>query len=210
MNNYIEALQWRYATKKFDPTRKISDEDIKYLKDAVQLSVSSYGLQPYTVIVVKDQSTKEKLREAGYNQSQITDSSHLFVFAHQTDFGEELVNTFIDSAAEIRKMDKKDLKPYEDMMKNSLIPLPQETKSNWTARQAYIAMGTLISAAALKNIDACPMEGFQNEDFNKILNLTDRNLNAVAITAVGYRSAEDEAQHYAKVRREQQTLFETI
>ncbi len=210
MNNYLEALKWRYATKKFDSAKKISAEELDYLKEAVQLSVSSFGLQPYKVIIVQDQETKEKLRKVGFNQPQITDSSHLFVFAHATDFGEELVDTYVDDIAAAREMDINDLKPLSEMMKGSVIPLSKEVKSAWSSRQAYIALGTLISAAALQKIDACPMEGFNNEGFNEILNLSDKNLNAVAIVAVGYRSPQDETQHYAKVRRGNDALFETV
>ncbi|RXG12942.1 nitroreductase [Leeuwenhoekiella aestuarii] len=210
MSNYIENLNWRYATKKFDASKKVSAEDLQTLKDAVQLSASSYGLQPYKIVVVEEETVKEQLKEAGYNQSQFTDASAIFVFAHQTDFGEELVDSYINHAARIQQVEAGSLEQYADLMKNALLNLPQEAKAGWTSRQAYIALGNLLSAAAAHKIDTCPMEGFDADAFDRILGLKDQNLHAVVVAAVGYRSADDKMQHAKKVRRPQEELFITI
>ena len=210
MSTYLEDLNWRYAVKKFNPDKKISADDLATLKEAVQLSASSYGLQPYKILVVKDDAVKAKLKEAGYNQTQFTDASEIFVFAHQTDFGAELVDSYIEIAAEANGVKPEAMQDYANVMKNSLLNLPQEAKAGWTARQAYIAIGNLLSAAAAHKIDACPMEGFNAEAFDEILNLKGTNLHAVAVVAVGYRSEEDSHQHDPKVRRPQEVLFETI
>ncbi|WP_224483517.1 NAD(P)H-dependent oxidoreductase [Robertkochia aurantiaca] len=207
---FIEDLKWRYATKKFDASRKISAENLNILKEAVRLSASSYGLQPYNVLIIEDAELKEKLRPAAWDQSQVTDASHVFIFANNTDFGAEEIDAYINNVVNTRNLKAEDLKGYADFMKSKITPLPQETRSNWTARQAYIALGNLLSAAASLKIDACPMEGFEPAQFNEILGLNEKNLNAVAMVTVGYRSEEDDTQHYAKVRKSQDELFITL
>ena len=210
MSNYIDDLNWRYAVKQFDASKKVSEEDLQKLIDAVQLSASSYGLQPYKILVIKDQAVKEKLKAAGYNQSQFSDATAVFVFAHQTDFDSELVDSYIELSERIKELETGTLEGYANLMKNALLNLPQEAKAGWTSRQAYIALGNLLSAAAAHKIDACPMEGFEAATFDEILGLTEQNLHAVVVAAVGYRSAEDETQHAPKVRRPQEELFEII
>lgn len=210
MSNILEHRTWRYATKKFDTTKKVSDEDLETLLEATRLSASSYGLQPYHVIVVSDQKVKEQLKPASWNQSQITDASHIIVFANATEFGEELVDDYLANVSETRNIPEEGLKGYSDFMKSKLIDLPTETKSNWTARQAYIAFGNLMQAAAELKIDTCPMEGFESDKYNEILGLEDKNLNAAVVLAVGYRSAEDETQHLPKVRKSKEELFTLI
>jgi len=210
MSNYIDDLNWRYAVKQFDASKKVSEEDLQKLIDAVQLSASSYGLQPYKILVIKDQAVKEKLKAAGYNQSQFTDATAVFVFAHQTDFDAELIDSYIELSERIKELETGTLEGYANLMKNALLNLPQEAKAGWTSRQAYIALGNLLSVAAAHKIDTCPMEGFEATAFDEILGLTEQNLHAVVVAAVGYRSAEDETQHAPKVRRPQEELFEII
>jgi nitroreductase len=210
MDNYIEDLQWRYATKKFDPTKQVLEEDLDYLKKAMQLSASSYGLQPYEILIVKDSEIREKLKPVSWNQSQITDASYVIVIANKTNFGEELVDDYITNVSETRNIPIEDLKGYADFMKKTLSEFTSEQKEIWTAKQTYIVLGNLLSAAAIKKIDACPMEGFDAKKVNEILELNHRNLNASVIATIGYRSDEDLTQHYAKVRRPKQELFNTI
>lgn len=210
MSKYIDDLNWRYATKKFDASKKVSAEDLEILKEAVQLSASSYGLQPYKILVVQDENVKAQFKEAGYNQSQFTEASEIFVFAHQTDFGPELVDSYIAHAERIQGLETGSLEDYANTMKGSLLPLPQEAKAGWTARQTYIAIGNLLSAAAIHKIDACPMEGFDASKFDEILDLKKDKLHAIAVVAVGYRSEDDKYQHCKKVRRPQDELFTTI
>ena len=207
MSNYIEHLNWRYAVKQFDASKKVSDEDLQKLIDAVQLSASSYGLQPYKILVVKDQAVKEKLKAAGYNQSRFSDATALTLDPHQTDFDAELVDSYINHAERIKELESGALENYANLMKNSLINLPKEAKAGWSARQAYLALGNLLSAAAAHRIDACPMEGFDADAFDTILGLKDQNLHAVVVAAVGYRSDADQTQHAKKVRRPQEELF---
>ncbi|WP_127138507.1 NAD(P)H-dependent oxidoreductase [Flagellimonas oceanensis] len=209
-SSVIDNRTWRYATKKFDATKKISEKDLETLLDAIRLSASSYGLQPYEVLVISDQKVKERLRPASWDQSQIEDASQVIVFANKTNYGEELVDEFVTNVSKTRDIPMDGLKGYSDFMKSKLIDLPLEAKSNWTARQAYIALGNTLQAAAELKIDTCPMEGFESDKYNEILGLKDKDLNAAVVLAVGYRSEEDATQHLPKVRKSKEELFTLI
>lgn len=207
MNSILENRTWRYATKKFDSSKKISNEALNLLLEATRLSASSYGLQPYHVVVITNPEIREQLKPVSWGQSQVTDASHLIVFAHQTDFGGELVDDYLANVSETRNIPGETLKGYGDFAKSKLVDLPQRTKEDWAAKQVYLALGNLMQAAAELKIDTCPMEGFEAEAYNTILNLTDKNLSASVVVPVGYRSDEDQTQHLAKVRKSNQELF---
>ena len=210
MNNYIEALKWRYATKKFDTSKKVAAEDLNILKEAMQLSASSYGLQPYKILVIEDEEIRKQLQPAAYGQSQIVDASHLIVIANKTDFDENLVDSYVDEISKVRGIESAQLSGMADYMKKNVVDLAPETKAQWTAKQTYIVLGNLLAAAAQLKIDTCPMEGFDAKKFNEILGLANNDYNASVIVALGYRSADDTTQHLPKVRRPQEVLFETI
>ncbi|PXX26875.1 NAD(P)H-dependent oxidoreductase [Arenibacter sp. ARW7G5Y1] len=210
MNSYIKNLNWRYATKKFDASKKVSQKDLDNLLEATSLSASSYGLQPYEILVIEDAALRKKLQPAAWGQSQITEASHLIVLANQSTFGEELVDDYLDNVSETRGIPSNDLQAYSDFMKSKLMPLSESAKATWTARQTYIALGNLLSAAADLKIDTCPMEGFDNAQFNEILGLKGKGLNAAVLIAVGYRSEEDKTQHYKKVRKAKENLITHI
>ncbi|MDA6068433.1 NAD(P)H-dependent oxidoreductase [Flavobacterium sp. AC] len=210
MSTLLDNLNWRYATKKFDATKKISSADLNTLKEAVRLSASSYGLQPYKVIIVENPEIREKLKAAAYGQTQITDSSQLFIFANDLNAGAESVDAYIKNISETRGVPADALAGFADMMKGTIANLSQEAKNIWTAKQTYIALGTLLSAASELKIDATPMEGFNAAAFNEILGLDKLGLNASVIATVGYRHGEDDTQHYKKVRKSNEELFITI
>jgi len=210
MSSLLENLNWRYATKKFDATKKISDADLNTLKEAVRLAASSYGLQPYKVVIVENPEIREQLKAAAYGQTQITDASQLFIFANDLNAGPESVADYIKNISETRGIPVKALGGFEDMMNGVISNLSQEAKNIWTAKQTYIALGTLLSAAAELKIDATPMEGFNPAAFNEILGFDKLGLNASVIATVGYRHEEDEAQHFKKVRKSQEELFITL
>jgi nitroreductase len=210
MNTVIEHRTGRYATKKFDAAKKVSDKDLETLMEATRLSASSYGLQPYHIFVITDSKLKEQLKPVSWGQTQITDASHIFVFANATDFGNELVDDYLENVSKTRDIPAEGLKGYSDFMKSKLIGLPKEIKNHWNARQAYIAFGNLMQAAAELKIDTCPIEGFESDKYNEILGLSEKNLNAAVVLAVGYRSEEDETQHLAKVRKSNKELFTHI
>ncbi len=210
MNKLITDLNWRYATKQYDTSKKVSESDISTLKEAIRLSVSSYGLQPYKVLIIEDEITRLELREAGFDQPQITDGSYFFVFANMTEFGPADVDAYIDNVSKTRSAPVEKLTDYADMMKGSISKMSDSEKSAWTAKQTYIALGSLITAAASLRIDASPMEGFQPDKFDEILGLKEKGLHAAVIAAVGYRHIDDKTQHYVKVRKPHDQLFMTV
>ncbi len=210
MSTIIESLNWRYATKKFDPSAKVSAEDLNTLKEAIRLSASSYGMQPYEVFVIEDPEIRRQLKEASWGQPQITDASHLIVFASKTDVTAKDTEAYMNNISKTRNIPVESLSGFRNMINNSVISLPQEVKSTWAAKQAYIALGNLLASAAQLQIDACPMEGFDAEGYNKILGLKEKGLNAAVIATIGYRSSEDEMQQLPKVRKPSEELFTSI
>ena len=212
MINYLESLNWRYATKKYDTTKKVSKEDLETLKEAVRLSVSSVGLQPYKIFVVESEEMRNKLKAAagGNNQNIIADSSYLFVFANELNIGDQHVATYINNISKTRGIDADNLKGFGDYISGFLGGLTEEQKNIWTAKQSYIALSTLVNTAAILKIDTTAMEGFNAEEFNKILGLDKLGLHAAVIAAVGYRHEEDANQHFVKVRKPSEELFVTL
>lgn len=207
MSNLIESLNWRYATKKFDASKKISDADFNTIKEAIRLSASSYGLQPYKVLVIESPELRAKIQPAAWGQSQIVDASHVLVFANQTDFGDAEIEAFGDNMAETRGIPAESIQGYVNFVKSKISTLPLEKRDNWTSKQAYIALGTLLNIAAELKIDATPMEGFEPEKINEILGLDKLGLNASLIATLGYRHEEDAAQHLKKVRKSNEEFY---
>ncbi len=204
---FIEKMKWRYATKQFDKNRKINDADLEKLKEAVKLSASSFGLQLYKIILPTDEKRHE-LRKVSFDQPQITDASHLMVFAFRSDIDNSDVDEFVDLVARTRKQDKSALAGFGEMMNNFVSS--RDDLDEWAARQTYLALGTLLAAAADMKIDSCPMEGFDPREYDRILGLKEKNLRTTVIAALGYRSPEDQYQHLPKVRRPKEELFEEI
>lgn len=207
MSNFIKNANWRYATKKFDATKKVSEEDVNILKEAVRLSASSYGLQPYKVIFVENPELRAQLQPVAWGQSQITEASHLLVFANITNFGEAQIDAHINNVAATRGLPTDALKGYSDFMKSKITTLSEEKRNVWTSKQTYIALSNLLNAAAELGIDVTPMEGFEADKFNEILGLEALGLNASLVATIGYRHAEDATQNYAKVRKSNEELF---
>lgn len=210
MSTILEDLNWRYATKKFDTGKKISDHDLEILKEAIRLTPSSYGLQPYKVLFVSSPELREKLQPAAWGQSQIVDASHVVVFANMTDFGDADIDAVIDNMTTTRGLPAGALKGYADFMKSKISPLDSEKRNTWSSKQTYLALGNLMLAAAQLRIDVTPMEGFDPEAFNQILGLDNMKLNASVVATIGYRHEADAAQHFAKVRKSKDELFVTL
>ncbi|WP_348800255.1 NAD(P)H-dependent oxidoreductase [Flavobacterium adhaerens] len=210
MSNFLNNQNWRYATKKFDATKKISNEDLNTLKEAIRLSSSSYGLQPYKVIIVENPELRAKLQPAAWGQSQIVDASHLFIFANETNIGDEAIDNFLKSISLTRDTPIESLTGYGDFMKSKISTLDPAVKNIWTSKQTYLALGNLLNAAAELKIDVTPMEGFVPDQVNEILGLDKLNLNASLIATVGYRHKEDATQFNKKVRKSQEELFITL
>lgn len=212
MKNYIESQKWRYAVKKYDPSKKVSAEDLSFLKEAVQLSVSSVGLQPYKIIIAESQEAKEKLAEgaSGNNANLFRDSSHIFIFANEVNIGNDQVGAYMTNISELRGVTVEALAGFESYIKGFLNSLTEEQRNIWTAKQTYIALANLIHSAPLVNVDATPMEGFDAEKINEILGLNEKGLNASLVATIGYRHEEDAQQHAKKVRKPENELFITL
>lgn len=206
----LDSLNWRYATKAFDKTRKISDEDWTTLKESISLAPTSYGIQPYKVLIIEDAATREQLRAAAYGQAQLTDASHLIVFAYKKTLTDADIEEFVERIVDVRGQSRESLADYENAMKGAA----QRAVSGgyietWNSRQAYIALGFLLETAALLGIDATPMEGFDAAQFNAILGLEDYS--AVAVAALGYRDTENDwLANLPKVRKADHELIERI
>ena len=197
----LGQLNWRYATKQFDPSRKISPEDWEALEEALVLSPSSGGLQPWTFVVVDDPAVREKLSPASFGQAQVKDASHLVVFTAKKNFGAADVDAHIAHTAEVRGVPVEALAPFRNMLVGGIVEAMDPVALRaWAARQACIALGNLLTSAALLGIDACPMEGFIPAQYDSILGLEERGLASVVICTLGYRAATDAYAGLPKVR----------
>ena|SRR3989338_4024094 len=209
MKTIIEAMSWRYAVKKFDPSRKISSEDWKELTEALRLSPSSYGLQPWRFLIIEDPELREKLKKEARSQSQVTDASHFIVFCLPK-IDEGLVQRHISNIAGTRNVSLDSLQEYRQRILDSLKKRDAAGNEAWAQKQIYIALGVLLTAAAVKKIDTCPMEGIDKKAFDKILGLSENGLRTVVTCALGYRSAEDDYSKKKKVRFARDEVFVEI
>jgi nitroreductase len=197
---FLASLEWRYATKAFD-TRKLPEATWAALEESLRLTPSSYGLQPWKFIVVNDPALRAKLRPVSWNQSQVTDASHLVVFARRTEVTETDVNEFFNQMVSERQADATKLEPYRQMMLGGVVNgKDASAQKDWAARQLYIALGQLMGAAAAMAIDTCPLEGIDPAAYTEILGLKGTGYEVVVACAVGYRSAEDKYAGMKKIR----------
>jgi nitroreductase len=197
----LTQLKWRYATKQFDPQRKISPQDWTALEESLVLTPSSFGLQPWKFVVVTDKATRQELVPASWGQHQVADASHLVVFAIKKNLGEKDIEVYLNRIAEVRGVPRASLASYRDMMIGSLIKgLDAAARNNWAANQVYIALGNFLTSAALLGIDACPMEGIEPAKYDEILGLDNQGLSTVVVATAGYRAATDEYAALKKVR----------
>jgi len=204
----IDDLNWRYATKRFDAEKKLSDEQLSFLKESIRLSASSYGMQAYKVLIVENPETRLKLMEASFGQRPIVDASHLFVFCAYTKVLEKDVQKYMDLIKLTRGTHLDDLVPFQKGILSSVNKLTDSSLVEWTSKQTYIALGQLLHTCASMRIDALPMEGFKAKEFNKILDIDAQHLTATLACPVGYRHDQDTAQFRKKVRKPIQDLFE--
>lgn len=197
----IANLEWRYATKKFDPSKKIDKKTWETLEQALVLTPSSYGLQPWKFIIVEDMETRKKLQAASWNQSQVTDCSHHVVFVIKEKMDEEHISKFIEQTAKVRNQDISTLEGYKKMMIGDLVNGPRaEVITEWAARQAYIALGNFMTAAAVLGVDTCPFEGIEPKKYDEILGLAGSGWKTVCACPAGYRAEDDKYAQAKKVR----------
>jgi nitroreductase len=202
MSELLQNLQWRYAAKKMDPSKTVSQENVDFILEAIRLSASSSGLQPYEVIVVTNPEVRAQIVPHAWNQGQITDGSHLLVFAAWDNYTAERINHMFDLVNEQRGFKNEGWENYRQMLLNTYPQRDTETNYQHAARQAYIGLGSALIAAAEKKVDSTPMEGFNPEKVDEILGLKQRGLRSVVLLPLGYRADEgDWLVNLKKVRR---------
>ncbi|KAA9345541.1 nitroreductase family protein [Adhaeribacter soli] len=208
--NLLEALNWRYAAKRMTGAR-VPENKLNNILEAIRLSASSMGLQPYTILVIQNQDLKKEIFEKAAQQPQIVEASALLVFAAWDPVTEEQIDEYIDHVAEERGVNPDTLADFRNGIKTMVKGRTPEVNFNWAARQAYLALGTGLAAAASEEVDATPMEGFSPEELDKVLNLPEKGLRSVVIMTLGYRDPErDPLVNVKKVRRQKEKLFISI
>ena len=202
MTELLKKLHWRYATKKMNPAQAVSDEKVDRIVEAARLAATSSGLQPYEIIVVKSQAVREQMKPKAFGQSQITDGSHVLVFAAWDDYTPERINMMFDLHNTERNSKDEGWENYRKMLLGSYPTRGAEANFQHAAKQAYIGLGTALIAAAFEEVDATPMEGFDPAGIDEILGLKARGLRSAVIMALGYRdTAQDWLVNLKKVRR---------
>ena len=204
--DFIQALNWRYAVKKMN-TKKITEEKLQRVIESISLAPTSMGMQPFELVVIKNQELKHKLLPIAYNQPQVVDCSELIVFCAWTDHYEEKVNKYIQNIQDIRNVSEESLEIFKSNILKFLNRLSEEEKIIWSKNQAYIALGVALSACAFEKIDSTPMEGFDRDTLNKEFKLTEKGLKASVIVALGYRSDSDFNAKLPKSRLPDQVIF---
>jgi nitroreductase len=210
-NQLLEQLNWRYATKQFDPAKKISASDWTTLEEALRLTPSSGGLQPWKFIVITDPAVRAKLHPASYGQPQIADASHLVVFAGKSNFSEADVDAHLQNVAKAKNVPVEALAQFRGMLVGGIVQAMDEAGRNaWARNQAFIALGNLLTSAALLGIDACPMEGFDRAQYDEILGLKAKGYSSAVIATLGYRLPTDKNAGAPKVRYAREQIFQNI
>ena len=197
----LDKLKWRYACKKFDTTKKLSEEKLTVLKQAFNLTATSYGLQPLKMLVISNQTLKEALVPLTHNQSQVADCSQVLVLCTETQISSSYIKEYFDTVVSLRETPRDDLQPFEDFLTNDFSKKDPSQINTWMAKQAYLALGNLLTVCALEDIDACPIEGFEPQKYDSFLNLPEKGLQSVLVLTVGYRADDDMFSTLSKVRR---------
>ncbi|EGV45007.1 NAD(P)H-dependent oxidoreductase [Bizionia argentinensis JUB59] len=197
----IEKLNWRYATKAFDLSKKVSSEKLEIIKQAFNLTATSYGLQPIKLVIVSNPLLKKELVSVAFNQKQLEQASHVLVLCIQTSIDEEFVLEYFNRVHNIRETPKTILKPFQDFLISDFENKLQEGREAWATNQAYLALGNLLTVCALEGIDSCPMEGFKPEVCDDLLDLREKNLKSVLLLPIGYRAEDDMFSDFKKVRK---------
>ena len=199
--NITEHLEWRYACKKFDQNRFLSEAQVETLSEAFNLTATSFGLQPIKMLVIKDKKLQRELVPHSFNQEQVFNASHLLVICIYDYFTLEDIDDYFDLEKKVRNTSEEILEPYRKQLKDIFINKSTNEKQKSAINQAYIALGNLMTVCALERIDACPMEGFVAQKFDEILNLREQNLKSVLLLPVGYRAEDDFMSTLKKVRK---------
>jgi len=197
----LAQLRWRYATKKFDENKKLSKEKIDLLKEAFNLTATSYGLQPLKMMVVSNPKIIQDLMPISYNQAQIGSASHILVLCTETLVDSAYIKNYFDLVEKTRNTPREILSSFEEYLISSFSNKTHKDIEAWAAKQAYLVLGNLLTVCAMSEIDSCPIEGFEPERYDDFLNLTEKGLQSVLVLAVGYRAEDDMFSDFKKVRR---------
>lgn len=202
MKKAVDSLYWRYAVKRFDPDRQLPDEKVAALKEAFNLTATSYGLQPIRMVEVRNRELQEQLVAHSYGQRQVADASHIFVICIETTIDRDYIEGYFDKVREVRGTSEEILDPYRKALVADFRKKTPEEIRTWATHQAYLALGNLLTVCALEGIDSCPMEGFDPQAYDRILGLSEKGLASVLVLPVGYRSVKDPFSEFKKVRRD--------
>lgn len=197
----INALEWRYAVKKFDPNKILSKEKVSVLKKAFNLTATSYGLQPVKLIIVSNKELQKTLKASSWNQAQVEDASHLLIFCIENEIDDVYIKKYFERVKNIRNTPDEILAPFQNFLIEDFNRKTTEEIKHWAKNQVYLAMGNLLTVCAIEAIDACPMEGFLPEDYDKILKLDTKGLKSVLVLPIGYRADDDMFAELKKVRK---------
>jgi nitroreductase len=197
----IDSLRWRYATKKFDSSRVLTDAQVDDLLSAGNLTASSYGLQPFKLVVIRDQELQDKLVPHSYQQNQVAEASHVIVISIRTDVDADYIGRYTAFMENERGLPESALDQYKQMMLATVGKFSPEEMNKWSAKQAYIVLGTLLAAAAAMEIDTCPMEGFVPDKYDELLGLSQLNLKSTLVLPIGFRAEDDKNQYAKKIRQ---------
>lgn len=211
MSDVISNLAWRYATKKYNPAKVVAQDKVDLILEAIRLSATSSGLQPYEVLVVTNNALREQIKPHAWNQSQITDSSHLLVFAAWDNYTAERINQMFDLTNDIRGFKNEGWENYRAMLLSTYPQRDAETNFQHAARQAYIGLGSALIAAAELKVDSTPIEGFEPAKVDEILGLKQKGLRSVLLLPLGYRADEgDWLVNLTKVRRSREQFITEV
>ena len=199
--NIIDSLKWRYAVKKFDTNKNLSEKQIETLKEAFNLTATSYGLQPLKLVIIKNKKIQEKLVPFSWNQQQILQASHLLVICIKDNYTTKEVENYFNLVQKIRNTPDEVINPFKKFLTAEIAKKTQEELYTSNKNQAYIALGNLLTVCASQEIDSCPMEGFTPEKYDEILDLTKNNLKSVLVLPVGFRASDDYMKDLTKVRK---------
>ena len=197
----LEQLKWRYATKKFDETKKVSSNTIKTLKEAFNLTATSYGLQPLKLIIVSNPKVIKDLVPLSFNQGQVGSASHVFIMCIENKVGTDFIKNYFDLVEKTRTTPRELLSSFEAFLIDDFSKKTSEEIKTWATKQAYLAIGNLLTVCAIEKVDACPIEGFSPDKYDAYFNLSEKGLSAVLVMAVGHRAKDDVFSEFKKVRR---------
>ncbi len=199
--NTIQQLEWRYAAKKFDSRKILSKDKLHTLKQAFNLTATSFGLQTINLVVIESKDLRTSLVEHAYGQNQVLDASHLLILCVQENIKDHHISDHFDNIKKIRATSDEILDPYKKNLIDMMKTMSVEEQEQWSKNQAYIALGNLMTVCAIEEIDSCPMEGFVAEKFDEVLKLKDKGLKSVLLLPVGYRAEDDMFADFRKVRK---------